>query len=506
MATFTFTVTVPGGGGGSSNATFGALTLAGAGGVAVPSGATSITGGTATGYTVTGGFVVPSSNGSATAGTIIFNNGSTWTMAIATGTYSARNGTEANSALNAMGGVGKIVSLRAGNYGAGNYWATGTVFSPRAQIIGEGSWTLATGVMFSSFICNVKNITISNIEIHPTDTTAPFDTGGSADGIILEDCWVHGTYHNPLLDWTAGWVGNGIGNQFGVFTSLIIRRCLIEHVCYGIKGTCDGTFTVEDNIVQYCIGDCVNMGFTGSVGAQTGAKTIQRNFLGLSIKNTNAHADCVQFNSTTDNDSLDYTNIVIRQNLCVQSPALSAQAEMQGIVCFRDSGVFGLRWTNATVCGNVIICSNTHGISIQNVSGGIWNNNTITRPATNTPAVGSSSMLLGFFFATGTIIAKNNVAEAFDFAAGTGTPTYTTARNITLGAAGATNSYSSVFNNSTPTSSPASYTDLLARWAIKVGGPADVVTPKAGALGSGYGVYASLRDSTGWSFNASFEA
>lgn len=77
-----------GGGGGSGDANFGALTLAGAGGVAKPAPSTSISNDGGTNLTIVSGMVVPDTGGFGTAGTVVFNDGTEWTVTATANTYS----------------------------------------------------------------------------------------------------------------------------------------------------------------------------------------------------------------------------------------------------------------------------------------------------------------------------------------------------------------------------------------------------------------------------------
>ena len=98
---------------------FGALTLAGAGGVDAPAGASAISGGTATGYTLSGGVVSPTSNGSATSGTMTFTGSAvTWTITAEANTYSVKPDnslSEFGAALTAAGNSSGItIKVRPG--------------------------------------------------------------------------------------------------------------------------------------------------------------------------------------------------------------------------------------------------------------------------------------------------------------------------------------------------------------------------------------------------------
>jgi hypothetical protein len=82
---------------------FGALTLSNAGDIPIPVGATSITGGTAQnapqGYKILSGQVVANANGSAKSGTIVFDNGVTWTMNAIPDAYSVATKAQTETVL-----------------------------------------------------------------------------------------------------------------------------------------------------------------------------------------------------------------------------------------------------------------------------------------------------------------------------------------------------------------------------------------------------------------------
>jgi hypothetical protein len=98
---------------------FGALTRAGHGDFPAPAGATSITGGTATGYTLSGGVLTATSSGSATAGTLTFNVGDPIVITTIPNAYSVANMTQLIAVANLAGlALGQEILLRDGDYNA----------------------------------------------------------------------------------------------------------------------------------------------------------------------------------------------------------------------------------------------------------------------------------------------------------------------------------------------------------------------------------------------------
>lgn len=171
----------------ASSYVFGALTLGGAGGVPVPVGATSITGGTATGYTITGGYVVPSSDGSATAGTLTFNTGGPWTVTTEAGVYSCRQTSELTAAIAAAElspTADRIAKLRSGTYGAVTFtnrnWSgteSGVPVSAFTESERGGTWNPAYSG--GSFVVTSHTGVASDVKFNAGVTLT------SSDGIVF---------------------------------------------------------------------------------------------------------------------------------------------------------------------------------------------------------------------------------------------------------------------------------------------------------------------------------
>lgn len=141
-----------------STATFGALTLSGAGGVDLPSGATSITNAGGTNLTVSGGKVVPASNG-VSAGTATFNNGATMAVTATADEYSALTAAEVSAAATAAG-ANKTVRIRAAaqaiQIALSSLTKTGlTITGADGHSVDEIECTSVTGVTFSGL--NIEN-------------------------------------------------------------------------------------------------------------------------------------------------------------------------------------------------------------------------------------------------------------------------------------------------------------------------------------------------------------
>lgn len=95
--------------------TFGALTLAGAGGIAKPAGATTISDAGGTNLVLSTGYAVPDTGGTVTSGTVTWDDGTTWTVTAEADSYSVSDGELA--AVIALGSAtidGKTIKGRPG--------------------------------------------------------------------------------------------------------------------------------------------------------------------------------------------------------------------------------------------------------------------------------------------------------------------------------------------------------------------------------------------------------
>ncbi|MFK7750994.1 MAG: hypothetical protein AB8B51_00450 [Sedimentitalea sp.] len=201
---------------------FGALTRAGAGGVPAPNGATAITGGTANGYMVNGGYVVPVADGSADSGTLEFA-GSTgqWTVVAISNTFSTRC---ANAEIAAALAVSDLtgnqrILVRDGANETNGYLTIAQSFSGTMLIEAEGFATNGAakpdgftyparlqGVVFNG----VRNLTLKGFDIavrgddswhQPNYGILNFLNGGA--GVTIDSCQLRSTPMHEIVDFFA---------------------------------------------------------------------------------------------------------------------------------------------------------------------------------------------------------------------------------------------------------------------------------------------------------------
>lgn len=532
MATYNFWCGT-GGAVANQTATFGAATIAGAGGFKPinASGATrdlstynSLVSGSLGAYTpsISGGKLVFSGAAGAPNGAVLrcgLAAGGTVDITIATSadTYSASTVAEIQAACSAIGSAGgKTVLVRRGTYdtsplgsvGFGN----GVTYSSEVVILGEGTATSGYGARFEPciYINNISKVRYSNLEAYSaTGYPAPVYIDNACVDLVIEDCWAHGKYYDPAQTWD---VGSGYANtQAGIYengsspTNLILRRNLIEDVYYGISilHGIAGTVDIDLNEIRHFTGDAINF----SASDTTATKNLSRNVIYSPIAGDSSdHSDAVQIGAIGFSSSTQFTNWTIRQNVIFNTPLVSTGG-MQGLF----SGTWndgipgngnddGYMFKSSKIAGNIYAGYNQNAIDFVNVTDGYCGYNTVVWQDTDSGAASPTAIELGLAISSGTVLVKHNAADAFTL---TGGATFTQANNVTLGTAGATVAYSAAFDWADPAVSASTYAQLLVNLAPKSGGSLD--TNNAGAIGTGYCTFGSPRNATGWSYDTGLE-
>ena len=496
----------------NQGATFGALTLAGAGGfkpvdasgntVALTSYNSLVSGvlGSYTPSILNGGLRFTGAAG-APNGVVLrcgYAGGTVdITVTTAANTYSVSTAAELDSAVSSMGSAGgKTISLRRGVYSGTLFWANNLNFTAAPTFVGEGLPFVQKGAQVngSLVIANQQNAIWTNLEIWtPTGGSSVLQMTGGCANIVVDTCYIHGKYHDPMVDQTVGYANGIAGIEFNDIPGLTIRKCLIEHVDNGILFNITGDCLIEDNEIRFFRSDGIHLGLNAA--AKTSNKIFRRNVIYGTMYLDGAHSDGIQIVATGTLDADQYTNLTLEQNVIFNSTAISIGL-MQGIVSFTDGTTFGVNFVNPTVRGNIILGMHLHGISFNNMDGGSFVNNVIVHTDTTIDTVNTTALNIGGGGrAIGTITVDKNV---FEGASLMGTATYATPTgNVTIGAAGVTIPLSTVFNDPTPATPKTGYADVLVKRTAKAGGPA--ATIGAGALGVGFGTYGSPRTPAGWS-------
>lgn len=172
---------------------YGAKTLSGKGGLAVPDGASSIVSTGGTNLQISGGYVVPASDG-VTSGTVTFDNAATWTVTAEANAYSVRDIDELLAAANLTGlALGDTIRMRAGDYNSAraikairrSAAPTGTWNGSNYAVIkpDDGAAVTMYWVIFKNDLGGTKYLSIEGIH-------------GDTDG--------RGTYQGGVIEYEAG--------------------------------------------------------------------------------------------------------------------------------------------------------------------------------------------------------------------------------------------------------------------------------------------------------------
>ena len=416
------------------------------------------------------------------------------TISTVANTYSVKDNTEraaAETAITSAGG--KTIRMRRGDFSpSGAYWSQFVDYTAQVIYEGEGAATSGKGTRAEQMYSKAcSNILYRNIEFYTTTTASPAGQINATANMVYEDCYFHGIVHDPFANWTTGHQLSQAGLEYSAIAGFTVRRCLFEYLRNGITFNSKGACLIEDNEFRYQLEDCIQTSFDPI--DKTSAKTFRRNVGYGTLLDDAAHSDFLQVGAGTALDTDEYANITIEQNVCFNSTLISAGV-MQGFVSFLDSSAFGLRFLNPVVRGNIVQDLHLHSISFYNINGGTFTNNTICHMETVSQPSNVMQINLGLGHSAGTITVSNNVVEGLNLIGGA---TYVQSNNVILGAAGATISFSTAFDDPTPSAPKTGYTDMKAKRTAKVGGPA--ATALAGALGVGFGTYGTPRTPGEWS-------
>lgn len=493
-----------------TSTTFGALTIAGHGGVPVTG--TSISSGDPSGHwAITSGYIAPSSAGdtanlSGGPYSLVFNDGSTLAITVAANEWDVRQTSEwATVIVQATATLsGKKIAIRPGStIVTGVDGAVGRL--RRADYGGLEIYCREVGLyadVDKFYLRGTRNVTFRRLRTTPVAETKFQLTGETANhlfGIVIDSCLVSGAVGNPNGDYaissnypnnlidlitTMGAANNSVG-------SITVTNSIIEWggTCVGLRVDRDATAEsiVSGNIIRYFYDDAIGIakGTPSTTTWYNCKSTVEDNLIygnvGRSTDSTNPHTDAIRFIAQSIAGA-DW-QIQVNRNIIFVGDC-RGNLHMQGILAsdFKtvagDSGFF----FTGTVIGNLIVSDNAVAFNIENAKGMSVKNNTVVSSAisggTYTPAlrVGSGST---YSTTSGTHIVERNLADMVDVG---GAPTLVD--NITLGKGGATISYASVFDG--PSWYPNTRAEALAWFSRKTGGAADLAgTYDAGAVGSG---------------------
>ena len=236
------------------NVEFGALTLAGAGGIAIPGGVTAIVGNGGTNLEIVSGEFVPKTGGGVVSGSELLDDGSTLVVTVVANKYSCKpDETEVAAALSdANTSTALGILLRDGDDSGSSQWdLTGKSFS-NEFIIEPHDWTEETDVRdqtYGVFLPGIKITGGGNMTIQGCDLYRVKGAGAETDGVV----WFVGPVTNPTVrknrihsrdmydTYDAGDFGT-LGIQYGG-----IRGVKLD----GSSGNLITGATVDDNLIEH---------------------------------------------------------------------------------------------------------------------------------------------------------------------------------------------------------------------------------------------------------------
>lgn len=462
-------------------------------------------------FTVAAGIITPNTSPLAVGTTLI---GST-NISVVANEYSVASLAEFTTARTAMGSAGgKTIRFRAGTYAAGgDYVLASAAYAAQATITGETGTILTGNVILS----NPAKVTITGLEVSCTDTAkfAVLRLDGACAGCVVDNNYLHGVTRDPLGDYSAGGSyqnpekGIGIANSGGYLNGCTITRNRIEHVQEGIvihmSGAAD--YNITDNEIGYTYSDAMKWVIEGTA-ALTANKRFLRNrwhmMVGRQTDNggNGPHSDLCQHVRSAVSDGAIIDGFEFSMNTAVLTSA-SRGYNIQGIVSFADGGNRPT-FRNAKVCGNLIVSDSAHAINLL-VIGGVFAHNTILRTVAATGGdplgkfTGTARITLVIPAGSAKPLILRNMHDAAPLVSG---DTATDTDNLILGDNGATIAYATAFDG--PTFEPTTFAGEKSAFNAKAGGPADTGYGR-GAIGTGIGTRGTMRDPSGWTYNAGYE-
>lgn len=278
-----------GGGGGAEAVSFGALTLAGAGGVAKPAGATAISDAGGTNLVLSSGFAVPDTGGTVTSGTVVWDDGTEWTVTAVANTYSAKCDKTEIEAVHAAAPLAatSICSVREGTT-AEVLELTGKTFTGSFTLIGEGFSTNSAarpsgytwGAQVGGIVMSGEEIHIDGMEVYAPKGGARANqnavenaTGVELSNFSVKRCHVYSTSMEQHVEemLVAGdpQVALQVGgfNFYGEGVNGVVEDCFVHDTQFVLKSGVDNMLvqgvesedTVEGWMVNGCKGGTVGL-------------------------------------------------------------------------------------------------------------------------------------------------------------------------------------------------------------------------------------------------------
>lgn len=504
--------------------TFGALTLAGAGGIAVTG--TAIASGDPSGHwAISGGFIAPSAAGDAanlSGGpySLVLDNGQEVSIFVESNCWDVRTSAEWTAVITQSAATlsGKKIAIRPGQMimtgvdgsaarlRRNDYGGLEICCRPVGVLADVDGFTLR----------GTRNVTFRRLRTDAAPATKFLMIGETAnhlENIVIDDCHVRGAPGDPNGDYSisTNFPMNGIdlittqGSAMLSVGNITVTNNLVEWCGTGIGLRVDkagAQYVVGGNIVRYFYDDAIGLSMaTGGAVPRPAAVTDNLLYanIGRSTDSANPHTDAIRFIGQIDATG-DWPVVIDRNIIFVGNSR--GDGHLQGVLAsdFKTvSGDSGMFFTGQAI-GNVIISDTTQALSIENAKDFFAANNTVVGSKTSGGlytariSIGAGST---YSTTSGTHVLERNIAEAYDVG---GAPTLTD--NLTVGKGGATIPFASLFDG--PSWYPNSRAEALSWFARKVGGPADIGgTYDIGAIASGAVVFPTTSPGNDGSNNVS---
>ena len=493
-------------------ATFGSLSRGNAGS-GVPTAATAITSGDASGHwQITGGNLCPSAAGD-TANlnlgpyALTLNNGHTYALTIEANCWSVASQAEWDFVIAQVTATLSAKIIRARKLSSGNYVSGVDGTAARLRRADFGGLVIKADdltmkpIFNKFFLRGTRNVTFQGLETTKVAETKFQLTGEIANhlfGITIDQCDVSGQVGDPNGDYavSANYPNRNIdlitttGSANNANGSIAVTNCLVEWSGTGIGLRVDrdasATLTVTGNKVRYFYDDAIGLTKTTLTSAAwydcvtTVADNVVTECVGRSTDSDAPHCDAIRFISL--NTVLSDWTVYIHRNRIFQGNA-RGNLHLQGILASdykNPSGDAGYFYKGSAI-GNIVCTDNSVSIDIQNAKDFVALNNTCVNSNLST-AVNTETLRLGsgslYSTTSGTHRVERNIAEAYGLG---GSPTLVS--NLTLGKMGVTIPYANVFDGGG--AYPNTLAELMAWFNRKVGGNADISgTPDIGAIGA----------------------
>ena len=379
-----------------------------------------------------------------------------------------------NAALIAIGPAGgKTIDVTAGTIATG---AIGSNLTFALPVVVTGAGTLATILKGWTILDRCKGIHFVNIDFWRDDSTTNSVVELEGQVIVeMDGCAVHGIYRDPFVDYTAsGSYANCVAirgaTNGGYPLGFAFRNGKIYDANEGIVTRIAGSagVIVENSEIYHTYSDTIKITPEGA------GLTAPKHFIDLRFHSfvgdpenvDNPHIDLIQFLSVAENHGQDVTDIIARRITAWEGSGGVGRL-IQGVVSFEDGGYLMVT-KDPIVEGCYFLIAEQHAISLTNCNGGTFRNNTAVLPSPTYEtgyANAKAQVLIG---GTGTITVTDNIADVLALS---GAATFVNTGNVVTGLRGATHSFADTFDG--PTWLPQSASEVVTKFASKIGGPAE---------------------------------